>query len=153
MVLKVEMPIISLTASAGYLVLLLIFGYCGYSMYQLVLKTNEAIAESYVVVFDLNTQSYPDTVNDEEDKKPSRPIELPTLSLDGKCFVGGCSGQICSDQRDVVSTCEWTEEYACYAEATCERQLNGQCGWTQSTDLLRCLHKANTSAQDAEMVY
>src|SRR5690606_11183100 len=31
-----------------------------------------------------------------------------------QCYVGGCSGQICSDQEGVISTCEWREEYACY---------------------------------------
>lgn len=56
-----------------------------------------------------------------------------------KCYVGGCSGQICSDQPDAVSTCEYRAEYACYKQATCERQSNGQCGWTQTTALASCL--------------
>jgi eight-cysteine-cluster-containing protein len=58
---------------------------------------------------------------------------------DGTCFIGGCSSQICSDQEDVVSTCEWREEYACYKTATCERQVDGRCGWTQTPELLTCL--------------
>src|SRR3989344_6373530 len=33
----------------------------------------------------------------------------PTISL-GSCFIGGCSSQICSDQKDIVSTCEYREE-------------------------------------------
>lgn len=55
------------------------------------------------------------------------------------CFVGGCSGQICSDQEGVVSTCEWRADYACYQDATCERQASGECGWTQTTALNACL--------------
>ena len=55
------------------------------------------------------------------------------------CYVGGCSGQICSEDPDVISTCEWLEEYACYREATCEHQADGQCGWTQTDTLLECL--------------
>jgi hypothetical protein len=55
------------------------------------------------------------------------------------CYRGGCSGQICSDQQGVASTCEYREEYACYQSATCERQANGQCGWTETEQLRMCL--------------
>lgn len=57
----------------------------------------------------------------------------------GACYVGGCSGQICSDQEGAISTCEFRPEYACYAEATCERQDNGKCGWTETPELSACL--------------
>lgn len=60
----------------------------------------------------------------------------------GGCYIGGCSAQICSDQKDVVSTCEYREAYACYKTATCERQSNGQCGWTQTPGLAACLQGA-----------
>jgi hypothetical protein len=59
--------------------------------------------------------------------------------VDQTCYVGGCSGQICSDQEGVISTCEWKDEYACYASATCERQPDGQCGWTPTPELTACL--------------
>jgi hypothetical protein len=58
---------------------------------------------------------------------------------DSGCFVGGCSGQICSDQEGAISTCEFLPEYACYHDATCERQTDGTCGWTQTDELLACL--------------
>lgn len=54
------------------------------------------------------------------------------------CFRTGCSGQVCADE-DVVTTCEWRDEYACYAEATCERQADGACGWTETPELAACL--------------
>ncbi len=57
----------------------------------------------------------------------------------GGCYVGGCSGQICSDQQDVMSNCEFKEEYACYNSARCERQNNRKCGWTQTPALQACL--------------
>lgn len=57
----------------------------------------------------------------------------------GDCFVGGCSGQLCTDQPGAISTCEWREEYACYQTATCERQPDGQCGWTETPELTTCL--------------
>lgn len=56
----------------------------------------------------------------------------------GTCKKTGCSGQICADQ-DMVSTCEWRDEYACYQSAACERQANGNCGWTQTPALTACL--------------
>lgn len=56
----------------------------------------------------------------------------------GACVKTGCSGQICADQ-DMFSTCEYRPEYACYQTATCERQANGQCGWTQTPALTACL--------------
>jgi len=57
----------------------------------------------------------------------------------GGCYVGGCSSQICSTDPNVVTTCEFKEEYACYNEAKCERQASGQCGWTETPELNICL--------------
>ena len=64
--------------------------------------------------------------------------KTPVVSMKS-CYIGGCSSQICSDQKNVVSTCEYKEEYACYQTAKCERQDNGQCGWTQTSELKACL--------------
>ena len=58
-----------------------------------------------------------------------------------RCIVTGCSGQVCSD-RPVYTTCEWRPEYACYADATCERQDNGACGWTPTDELKQCIEDA-----------
>jgi hypothetical protein len=55
------------------------------------------------------------------------------------CYVGGCSGQICSENEGVISTCEWRDEYACYRDATCEVQADGACGWTETHELAACL--------------
>jgi len=54
------------------------------------------------------------------------------------CKVTGCSGQICSDE-DAITTCEWQEQYACYKTAKCERQADGECGWTKTDQLTKCL--------------
>ncbi len=64
----------------------------------------------------------------------------PTASL-GPCYIGGCSREVCSDQKDAVSNCIYNEKYACYKTATCERQASGQCGWTLSPALQACLSK------------
>jgi heat shock protein HslJ len=64
---------------------------------------------------------------------------LPEPITGGECYIGGCSGQLCSDEPGMVSTCEYREEYACYKTATCERQSNGQCGWTKTAEFSLCL--------------
>jgi len=65
--------------------------------------------------------------------------QQPTLMPSKNCFVGGCSRQICSGRNDIISTCEYREEYICYKTAICEKQSNGQCGWTKTNELLKCL--------------
>jgi eight-cysteine-cluster-containing protein len=56
------------------------------------------------------------------------------------CVVGGCSGQLCVEEgANVVTTCEWRDAYACYETAACERQPDGQCGFTKTPELDQCL--------------
>ncbi len=55
------------------------------------------------------------------------------------CHVGGCSSQVCSAREGIITTCEFKAEYACYRSATCERQDNGKCGWTETDKLTSCL--------------
>ena len=59
------------------------------------------------------------------------PVAVPT---DG-CRVTGCSGQVCADE-EVITICEWKEEYECYRNSRCERQPDGKCGWTQTPKLI-----------------
>lgn len=57
------------------------------------------------------------------------------------CMKTGCSSQVCSDQ-EVMTTCEFKPEYECYRKAACERQKNGDCGFTETPELLACLKRA-----------
>jgi hypothetical protein len=58
----------------------------------------------------------------------------------GACIKTGCSGTVCTEAgNDVVTTCEFKPEYACYQQATCEPQPDGKCGWTQTDALKACL--------------
>jgi hypothetical protein len=75
-----------------------------------------------------------------ENPNPTPDPSIPPPS--GGCYVGGCSGQICSEDPAAVSTCEWREAYACYRTAKCERQPSGQCGWTDTPELRSCLANA-----------
>lgn len=57
------------------------------------------------------------------------------------CRPTGCSSQICSDE-EVTTTCEYSEAFACYENAVCERQSTGECGWTLTDNLKQCLRSA-----------
>jgi hypothetical protein len=57
-----------------------------------------------------------------------------------KCMRTGCSGQICADEQ-MMTTCVWKAEYACYQKATCERQTDGNCGFTKTPELTACLNR------------
>ena len=57
-----------------------------------------------------------------------------------RCIKTGCSNQVCSDQT-VVTTCEFRPEYECYQKAKCERQSDGNCGFTKTPELATCLAK------------
>lgn len=54
------------------------------------------------------------------------------------CIKTGCSSQVCADQN-VITTCEFRPEYECYQKATCERQSDGNCGFTKTPELTACL--------------
>ncbi len=71
---------------------------------------------------------------------PTTPPSEETGSND--CVPAGCSGIICADADEaanIVSTCEYRADYACYTTAKCERQKTGTCGWTQTAELASCL--------------
>lgn len=71
---------------------------------------------------------------------PTAPPSEETGSND--CVPAGCSGVICADAEEaanIVSTCEYRADYACYSTAKCERQATGKCGWTQTAKLTSCL--------------
>ena len=59
------------------------------------------------------------------------------------CYHAGCSHQVCSDNPSLITTCQWQPEYACYQQATCERQTDGACGFTASAALDSCLGNLN----------
>jgi eight-cysteine-cluster-containing protein len=63
------------------------------------------------------------------------------------CMRTGCSGHLCTEEGEqTVSTCQWKDEYACYKTARCEKQPDGNCGWTQSETLTTCLKSAAEKA-------
>ena len=58
------------------------------------------------------------------------------------CVRAGCSDHLCVEEgMDIASTCEWRPAYACYQQAACARQENGQCGFTPTHELVECLDR------------
>ncbi len=79
-------------------------------------------------------------------KKP-KPENIPPLV---GCKKAGCSGQLCvpSDTKDVITNCEWKSEYGCYRQAKCEKQSNGQCGFTKDESFQKCIDQAFSGFDD-----
>jgi hypothetical protein len=69
------------------------------------------------------------------------------------CKKSGCSNQLCvsSEEKDIITTCQWQEEYACYQQAKCEIQPNGKCGFTPDEKLLNCLGNLAPKIQKVEL--
>lgn len=68
---------------------------------------------------------------------------LATFIFEDGCRISGCNLEICQATKaePIASVCLWKEEYNCYKTAKCEVQTDGQCGWTQTTELRNCLAK------------
>ena len=62
----------------------------------------------------------------------------PQARTGGSCMISGCSAEVCSDQPE-FTPCIWHDAYACFSDARCERQSDGACGWTQTSELKACL--------------
>ncbi len=92
--------------------------------------------------FDTNGDTPEEKNGDEEEK----------IQKQNNCRVTGCSGQICGD-ADIITTCEYQPEYACYQNAVCDLQADGQCGWTLTAGLGRCLMETGDSKVDQISVH
>ena len=58
------------------------------------------------------------------------------------CKKTGC-GDMCADHDIMTLWCPPSEKYKCYENATCKRQRNGECGFTKTRRLMRCLSEAD----------
>lgn len=61
-----------------------------------------------------------------------------------QCVKSGCSGEVCVEEGDdVTTTCIYLKWYPCLSLTRCERQVSGQCGWTENKTYLNCLKEKN----------
>ncbi|MCK9360839.1 hypothetical protein M0Q28_01260 [Patescibacteria group bacterium] len=89
-------------------------------------------------------ESYPRQCRTPDGRNFVEEIPVPTKpSASGTdCLPAGCSGVVCADADEaanIVTTCEYRQEYACYKLTKCERQASGQCGWTKTAGFNACL--------------
>jgi hypothetical protein len=102
-------------------------------------------------------ESYPATCITREGDYFVQPIDAPAAlpnsdtsapSTLKQCKRTGCSGQFCVEitAEEVISTCEYRAEYACYQAAPCEVQPDGECGFTDSIALKTCIEEANSQS-------
>lgn len=68
------------------------------------------------------------------------------------CVLAGCSNQLCvsSNTQNIVTTCEWKEEYKCYQEAKCELQKNRECGFTKDEKFRQCMKSLAPKIQEVK---
>ena len=85
------------------------------------------------------------------DEEIPSPLIIETGRERGGCMSTGCSGQVCAD-ADIITTCEYKPEYACYENAVCERQADGQCGWTLTAAVGRCLQELSSDGEAGEQL-
>lgn len=58
------------------------------------------------------------------------------------CVPAGCSAQVCAPASlapEIITDCAWREEYDCLALTVCERQPDGECGWTPNEEFDACM--------------
>jgi hypothetical protein len=60
----------------------------------------------------------------------------------GSCYIGGCSSELCTDEKNAVSICIYRRQYECYQTAICERDSNEKCGWRMTEELRTCLESS-----------
>lgn len=95
---------------------------------------DDNLPESGFLVFDkANPSGMP-----ENGKTETIPISFKRNTAKDGCRITGCSSQVCSDE-DVITDCTYRESYVCYGNAICEKQPNGVCGWTMTSELQQCL--------------
>ena len=51
-----------------------------------------------------------------------------TCIKDRDCFTGGCSGEVCGNEKKAISTCEYSEDFPSTEKFECGC-VNKVCGW------------------------
>lgn len=69
---------------------------------------------------------------------------------DADCFHTGCSGQLCAS-HDVITTCEFRCEYACYQQAQCGC-VGGACGFIMTRQVRECLRACAEHDRDRGLI-
>lgn len=71
----------------------------------------------------------------EEEKKEEEAEEKKEVQ---ECFIGGCSGEICSSDPEAISTCEFLLGMECLSEEMSCQSIEGECTWVLSEASAQC---------------
>jgi eight-cysteine-cluster-containing protein len=63
------------------------------------------------------------------------------------CYVGGCSGEICSRDPEVISTCELLPGMECIQEGMSCEVVENECGWVLSEEAAQCFLEIKESEE------
>lgn len=109
---------------------------------EITAKMSDINGDTKVDIFDVGLLmgEYGRVTYDYENHEIDLPVPSATPPFTEGCKVGGCSSQLCiPESADGLTSCEYKDEYACYTNATCERQSDGECGWTMDAELAQCI--------------
>ncbi len=76
----------------------------------------------------------PITPTDPSNSPGNSTAPTPTV----KCYQGGCSGEICSSQEEVISTCELIPGMECLKVGASCQLVAGDCRWVLNEESARC---------------
>ncbi len=65
-------------------------------------------------------------------------IEILEEDLLVKCFIGGCSGELCTDDPEAISTCELLPGMECLKEEMACELVEKECTWVLSQTAAEC---------------
>ncbi len=149
--------LIALGLAAVVAILLYISSYGAQLRTGSISNFEECAAAGYPIM-----ESYPEQCRTPDGRTFIRDISNDTANqsepVSNPCVVAGCSGQLCvsaEEAADIITTCEYRAEYACYTEAYtyCGLQTDGKCGWLQTPPLQRCLANPPAIDSSTEVVY
>ncbi len=92
------------------------------------------IMESYPVQ---GTASKLQIVKEKADREIDRDSN-GDIDVEKSCYTGGCSGEICSDDPEAVSTCELLPGMECLKEDMECALFEGECKWVLGESAARC---------------
>ncbi len=90
---------------------------------------------------------------DENDDKEEHKEERQNLNgkeekVMKECFVGGCSGELCTDNPEAISTCEYISGMECLRKGMSCELVENECEWVMSREAARCFREVEEEHGD-----
>ncbi len=70
---------------------------------------------------------------------PAQGTGSQVIVLKESCFAGGCSGELCTNDPEAMSTCELLPGMECLGESMSCELVNNECTWVLSLKAVECL--------------